>query len=975
MVWWRWLQKDQLIWNLLRPIRENDGGGIPAIERQISKWSNMNEVDRHVRHTDRVEIQRQAGKEITADALFQVRRHLLEAVDFLRTWVELQKHAPSQERSHSGQEIETLKAELQALEVDAVEELRTWREKNPSPAINVAAPLCEASITRIGHLFDPLIPIQAFEPRVSTLLDVDLLHVPHLRLSEAWDPEWESLESALIALETFAAGPQPSWKRTFASRSEQRDHRTTLRILEYLEQEPQPGFDSDAIQQLQVHRAHHLQSCISALRRDAVDTRRDVEKALAFGLVTERDHDEIVSRIQSVEESSDRTLEFELQHGILGAIRDGITARRNRQVDEARHRLAAEVPASHPARDRILQVLDGGDVQSADAYIDMVRQNMDLPEPVAHRDTFREFFPERVRALMDFLDQYLKDKFARDLAELVANRRNFAGIDMAPVSGAAADRAASAVKVWFQVKQRSSRAELEDQIRELLGFLGFQAASMARDPSRRGESWNFRTVPLTQREQCPIPRFGSEAKGHYRLLCVWDRPNEEDLVNEIGDALTTPVLVFFFGRLSEPRRRNLARLCRERRRTFLVLDEILMLHLCGVAGSRLPVFFECTVPFTYVGVYVTSAGLVPPEMFYGRKTARESILTPEGSCFIYGGRQLGKTALLRDVERQFHAPERSQLALWLDLKARGIGYDRPMDDLWTVLEDEFATLGVLKKKGRQVDKLLNAVADWILADPKRRILLLLDEADHFLELDGTKDPSGEYIRAARLKGLMDRTDRRFKVVFAGLHNVQRTTTSGNHPLAHYGTPICVGPLFEDGEWREARALIEGPFASIGYRFEDPDLVTRILSQTNYYPSLIQLYGHQLFLHLIGQNMVRVDWRTGPPFVITAQDVEDAYHSKDLRKGIRDRFVWTLQLDKRYEVIAYAISYALVGDELGESEIKQFALDGFPVSWIQREAFTWWRDGFGANFSEDSFRVLLDEMVGLGILRSLETATG
>ena len=414
-----------------------------------------------------------------------------------------------------------------------------------------------------------------------------------------------------------------------------------------------------------------------------------------------------------------------------------------------------------------------------------------------------------------------------------------------------------------------------------------------------------------------------------------------------------------------------ARLCRERRRTFAVLDEILLLHLCSVVGSRLPLFFECALPFSYVSAYVTSAGLVPPELFYGRRVARESVLRPDGSCFIYGGRQLGKTALLRDVERQFHAPAHGQLALWLDLKARGIGYDRPVDDLWTVLEDELVKLGVVKKRARlRPDKLLDAAADWILADPTRRILLLLDEADRFLDIDGGKDRGGEYIRAARLKGLMDRTNRRFKVVFAGLHNVQRTTKLSNHPLAHYGTPICVGPLFEDGEWREARALIEAPFTAMGYCFENPDLVTRILSQTNYYPSLIQLFGHQLFLHLTGQSMVRADWRTGPPFLITARDVEDAYHSKDLRKAIRDRFIWTLQLDRRYEVIAYSIGYALLGDELGESERKQFALDGFPVAWLQREAFDWWQDGFGSDFSEDAFRVLLDEMVGLGILRTV-----
>ena len=87
-----------------------------------------------------------------------------------------------------------------------------------------------------------------------------------------------------------------------------------------------------------------------------------------------------------------------------------------------------------------------------------------------------------------------------------------------------------------------------------------------------------------------------------------------------------------------------------------------------------------------------------------------------------------------------------------------------------------------------MDKFLEGIADWILADSKRRILLLLDEADRFWELDGKKEQGGEYIRAARLKGLMDRTNRRFKVAFVGLHNVRRTTTLGNHPPAHYGAP-------------------------------------------------------------------------------------------------------------------------------------------------------------------------------------------
>jgi len=49
---------------------------------------------------------------------------------------------------------------------------------------------------------------------------------------------------------------------------------------------------------------------------------------------------------------------------------------------------------------------------------------------------------------------------------------------------------------------------------------------------------------------------------------------------------------------------------------------------------------------------------------------------------------------------------------------------------------------------------------------------------------------------------MEKTNRRFKVVFAGLHNVQRATKEQNHPLAHFGEPICIGPLLNRGKERK-----------------------------------------------------------------------------------------------------------------------------------------------------------------------------
>src|SRR5262249_34076045 len=151
--------------------------------------------------------------------------------------------------------------------------------------------------------------------------------------------------------------------------------------------------------------------------------------------------------------------------------------------------------------------------------------------------------------------------------------------------------------------------------------------------------------------------------------------------------------------------------------------------------------------------------------------------------------------LLRDVVRTFHrSDDGRRLACWIDLKVEGIGLDRALDDFWPLVARELRKLGVVPPStpdSTSTQKLIGHVQGWLDEDVRRRILLLLDEADAFLASDARDD----FRRSDTLKGLMERTERRFKVVFAGLHNVLRTTRNANHPLAHYGTPLCIGPLF------------------------------------------------------------------------------------------------------------------------------------------------------------------------------------
>ena len=144
-------------------------------------------------------------------------------------------------------------------------------------------------------------------------------------------------------------------------------------------------------------------------------------------------------------------------------------------------------------------------------------------------------------------------------------------------------------------------------------------------------------------------------------------------------------------------------------------------------------------------------------------------------------------------------------------------------------------------------------------DPDLQVRAMFDESDAFLESDWT---SGSAV-VESLRSLMDSTGNRFKVVFAGLHNVQRFAHRANNPFPNLGyNPDSprrggIGPLRD----QEARSLVEQPFSLLGFRFQ-PLVVDKILSYTNRHPSLIQFFCHELI-----QSYRRGNTDRNPPFEI------------------------------------------------------------------------------------------------------------
>ena len=103
----------------------------------------------------------------------------------------------------------------------------------------------------------------------------------------------------------------------------------------------------------------------------------------------------------------------------------------------------------------------------------------------------------------------------------------------------------------------------------------------------------------------------------------------------------------------------------------------------------------------------------------------------------------------------------------------------PAEHIWSLLWRQLHAMPFSSQTVRKpnpgnrahVDAMIDEIERWVNTGNDNRFLLLLDEADAFLAADALND----FRESTRLKGLMDRTDRRFKVVLAGLHHVLRVT--------------------------------------------------------------------------------------------------------------------------------------------------------------------------------------------------------
>ena len=387
-----------------------------------------------------------------------------------------------------------------------------------------------------------------------------------------------------------------------------------------------------------------------------------------------------------------------------------------------------------------------------------------------------------------------------------------------------------------------------------------------------------------------------------------------------------------------------------------------MAFLAAWQGDRLAAFFDCASAFAFSQPFDPDAAELPPEMFFGRAVERKKILAMSGDMthLVYGGRRLGKTTLLADIAREFREGRTNgpkELVSLLNLKGSGIGENRPTEDLWRLFAAPLIEHGIIQPRTVRPDSIETGIKQWLEGQAGRRILFLVDEADAFL--DAERHPEQGYRVLEKIKGLMEQTKRGFKVVFAGLHNVQRAARDPNTPFAHLGEAIRIGPMLPGTDHEEIQNLIRSPLEALGYRFVSNESVIRIAAETNYYPALAQQFCKELLKTL--RDGADARGQAGPPFAIHPDIVDRVFSGRETRDRIRFLFSWTVQLDPRYEFLTYLIAQKSFDNEDARPQ-------AMPIGEIREAALTEWPQGFSLDSSFWMFEVLLEEMIGLGILR-------
>lgn len=454
----------------------------------------------------------------------------------------------------------------------------------------------------------------------------------------------------------------------------------------------------------------------------------------------------------------------------------------------------------------------------------------------------------------------------------------------------------------------------QSDLKRFLTRLGFHPCSI--QPDENNSDFDSYLVYCQKRRgkvtyAHPIPAFGSltETEG-FRVTCLYGRFNCDSLMNSFRMMNTvqknTMVLLDFALNMEE--RRRLARKIKEEKsfsKTFILIDRVVLFYLAkhyaeeNIAKRLMAV----TLPFSYYQPFVEASNKdMPAELFTGRESELTSIESPDGVNLVYGGRQLGKSALLKMARHHIDKNGNHDRAILLDVQGRNY------QEVAELLSKELITEEILDEScvcDNWDDLARHLKKRFMDEDPETRInylLIMLDEADTFIQTSAENNNPP-------ISAIKNFPAGRFKLVMAGLHNLSRFDREILHKdstLIHLSSTVI-----RQFKRPEAIKLLTNTLAYLGFRF-NKEVISLILNKTNYYPGLIQFYCQKLLEAMKNEDYAGYDEMTTPYYEISESHFKKVLADSEFIAMVNDKLEASLYTEEEgrsyYHILSLILAY-------------------------------------------------------------------
>jgi hypothetical protein len=220
--------------------------------------------------------------------------------------------------------------------------------------------------------------------------------------------------------------------------------------------------------------------------------------------------------------------------------------------------------------------------------------------------------------------------------------------------------------------------------------------------------------------------------------------------------------------------------------------------------------------------------------FFGRRNQISKLLPGRqgGGCTIVGNRRIGKTSLLKEVQRRMVAEDPNTLVA--DIYG-GPKFRNTYEVLSAIMKGLQPQARLLQDREPNLVRNFPSYIHGMADREHKSLAVFIDELDGILIFDAEQD----YELLDILREAFDHE--RCHIYFAGFRITMEAKANKKCPLHNFGRLVALGPLSRE----ETVEMITKPTANLGIDLSQSDLTGAIYRETAGQPELIQYFGSEL----------------------------------------------------------------------------------------------------------------------------------